>query len=98
MVAMLIKAMMASMEEELGGGSEDPPEETGETLDTESKDYQRIAGEMNLIRDSETLALNQVSQATGMSMVASQCRLDAAVEEMFVLLAIQLCALSFDQV
>lgn len=65
MVAMLVKAMMASMEEDVGTGSEAPAQEETDQIDTESKEYQRIAGEMNTIRESETLALSQLSQATG---------------------------------
>jgi len=63
MVAQLLKTLMASAEE-----TEDSPEDSKEEadqLDTESKDYQRIATEMAQVNENESEALAQLAQATG---------------------------------
>ena len=67
MVAQLIKTLIASAEEAEGGGVgvESERADSAPPLDTESKDYQRIAREMNAVRENEQQALNQLAQATG---------------------------------
>lgn len=70
MVAHLIKTLMVSTEDIDGVGKETDKEEEQPELDTESKDYQRIAGEMNIINENEKQALNQLAQATGWSILA----------------------------
>lgn len=68
MVAQLIKTLIASAAEEAEGGGADVSERTDSppSIDTESKDYQRMAREMNAVKENEQQALNQLAQATGM--------------------------------